>query len=298
MNSRLRGMLRKVPGLVPTVRWGRRQAARFRRRRPAPPPKINEGTGVVTPPFDVKPGTDRIALAARASEGTWFHTFEFRHDSGAVFVAHGPDPSHEKTQFLGLPDRFDGLSVLDIGAYDGHYSFEAARRGATDVLAADHFVWTWPGETARDNFEYVRDVLDLPVRDQLIRVEEISPEALGGQFDVVFFFGVLYHAPDPLGYLKRVRSVTRQYALIETVVDMLDIPRPALGYYPGAYLNSDASNHFGPNMPALEGLLRDAGFSRMDDLGLWRQHEIELTGGISTPAGPARSGRAVVRAWV
>ena len=112
------------------------------------------------------------------------------------------------------------------------------------------------------------------------------------------FFGVLYHAPDPLGYLKRIRAVTRQYVLIETVVDMLDVPRPALAYYPGAYLNGDASNHFGPNLAALEGLLSDAGFSRMEDLGMWRAHEIELTRGVPMPKGRPTSGRSVVRAWV
>jgi tRNA (mo5U34)-methyltransferase len=35
----------------------------------------------------------------------------------------------------------DGLSVLDVGACDGYYSFEAERRGARDVLALDELVW-------------------------------------------------------------------------------------------------------------------------------------------------------------
>ena len=34
-----------------------------------------------------------------------------------------------------------GKSVLDIGCWDGAYSVEAARRGASRVLATDHFVW-------------------------------------------------------------------------------------------------------------------------------------------------------------
>ena len=55
---------------------------------------------------------------------------------------------------------------------------------------------------------------------------------------------------------------------------------------------------FAPNMPALEGMLEDAGFSRVDDLGLWRAHEIELARGMVVPGGPATSGCAVVLAWV
>ena len=291
MNERLRATLHKAPGLTNAVRWTRDH---LRHRPKAPPVRVNHGVGGDTPPFELRAGVDREAFAREVTRRKWFHTFDF----GAGIVAHGPDPSHQKTKYLGLPARLDGLNVLDVGAYDGHYSFEAARRGAADVLASDHFVWTWPGETSHSNFEFVRKNLGLAVRDQFIRVEDLSPEALGGQFDVVFFLGVLYHAPDPLGYLKRVRRVARQYVLIETVVDLLDVPRPALAYYPGAYLNHDASNHFGPNMAALEGLLSDAGFSRMDDLGMWKAHEIERTRGAPIPAGRPTSGRSVVRAWV
>jgi tRNA (mo5U34)-methyltransferase len=247
-----------------------------------------------TPPFTLRDGIDRDQFAKDVASRDWFHTFDF----GDGIVGHGPDPSHHKTQYLGLPDSFEGLRVLDIGAYDGHYSFEAARRGAKEVVAADHFVWTWPGNTARDNFDFVRDALGMNdvVRDVTVRVEDMTPEIVGGEFDVVFFYGVLYHAPDPLGYLKRVRAVTRGEVLIETVVDLLHVPRPALAYYPGAYLNNDGSNHFGPNMMAVKGLLEDAGFSQMDDLGIWRYHEIELTRGAPLPPGPPTSGRAVVRA--
>ena len=39
---------------------------------------------------------------------------------------------------------------------------------------------------------------------------------------------------------------------------------PAAAYYPGSALHGDASNHFGPNPAAVEGLLADAGFARAD----------------------------------
>jgi hypothetical protein len=92
---------------------------------------------------------------------------------------------------------------------------------------------------------------------------------VGGTFDVVLFLGVLYHAPDPLGYLKRVRSVTGGVAIIETVVDLLDVPVPAAAYYANASLNNDGSNHFGPNPMAVEGLLVDAGFGRVVAFDPW-----------------------------
>ena len=289
--TRIRGWLSKVPGA--------RRAVTALRRPPtvdspaAPAVVINAGDGGPTPPFLVTSGVDRGQFAAEVAARSWFHTFDF----GGGIVARGADPSHVKAQYLGLPDRLDGMSVLDVGTFDGHYSFEAARRGAVDVLAVDEFVWTLPGASARSNFEFVREHLGLAVRDQVINVEDLSPESIGGVFDVVLFYGVLYHAPDPLGYLRRVRGVTKGYALIETVVDLLDVPRPALAYYEGDYLSNDPTNFFGPNMLALDGMLHDAGFSRVDDLGLWRLHDVEIARGLSLPTGRPVSGRAVVRAW-
>ncbi len=293
MNERLRAMLRKVPGATKAVDAVRRAVALPGDTAVVAAP-VNPGSGGRAPSFKVTSGVDRAEFETLVAARDWFHTFEF--DNGVV--GQGNDPSHDKVPVMGYPDSFEGLTVLDVGAFDGWFSFEAARRGATDVLATDDFVWNWPGMTAHSNLEFVREHTGLAVRDQMIKVEELSPEAIGGQFDVVLFLGVLYHAPDPLGYLKRVRSVTRKYVLIETVVDMLHMNRPALGYYPGEYLNNDSSNFFGPNLLALEGLCLDAGFSRVDQLGLWRSHELERVQGRPLPDTAPVSGRATVRAWV
>ena len=41
---------------------------------------------------------------------------------------------------IDLPD-LAGKTVLDIGAWDGYYSFQAERLGASGVVALDHYVW-------------------------------------------------------------------------------------------------------------------------------------------------------------
>ena len=173
-------------------------------------------------------------------------------------------------------DKFVDVSVkclrknCKISARDGFYSFEAERQGAAEVLATDSWTWNWPDSDARGNFELARDTLGSRVRTQDITVEDLDPETVGGPFDLVLFLGVLYHAPDPLGYLRRVRSVTGGMAIIETVVDLLDHELPAIAYYPGGSLNDDASNHFGPNPQAVEGLLSDAGFGRVVSFDPWQ----------------------------
>ena len=46
-------------------------------------------------------------------------------------------------------------------------------------------------------------------------------------------------------------------------------PIPAVAYYQGDSMNGDASNHFGPNPPAVEAMLRDVGFSRVVSFPPW-----------------------------
>ncbi|MCU1460938.1 MAG: hypothetical protein JWO37_1013 [Acidimicrobiales bacterium] len=63
----------------------------------------------------------------------WYHQI----DLGQGVVTDGYD-TRRRLQELKLPD-LHGKSVLDIGAWDGAYSFAAERLGASRVLATDHF---------------------------------------------------------------------------------------------------------------------------------------------------------------
>jgi len=244
-------------------------------------------------PFTFAPGRTGEHLLARAEGRTWFHTFTFE---GGVTIA-GYDPTGLKANLFGLPPSLAGKRVLDVGTYDGFFAFEAARRGA-DVLATDKFSWDWHESDARENFGLIREFTGLPVRDQTISVEDLTPDSIDGIYDIVLFYGVLYHAPDPLGYLRAIRGVTGEYALIETVVDLLDIDRPAAACYPGAFLNGDSSNNFGPNYAAVEGWCLDAGFSRVEHIANWSPHLVfDLAGVPMDMTKPPTSGRAVFRAW-
>lgn len=204
-------------------------------------------------------------LRAEVATRTWFHTI----DLGNGVLTPGQKDTPSEIAHFRIPVDLTGRTVLDIGAYDGFYSFEAERRGASRVVAADDWSWNWPGSDARRNFDLAHTVLGSAVEPIVVSVEELTPERVGGTFDIVLFLGVLYHAPDPLGYLRRVRSVTGGMAIIETVTDLMDIPVPAAAYYPDARFNQDGSNHFGPNALAVEGMLLDAGFSRVEAFAPW-----------------------------
>jgi tRNA (mo5U34)-methyltransferase len=202
---------------------------------------------------------EREQLRQRIAARQWFHTI----DLGDGLVTPGCDHSPAKIGYLGLPARLDGKSVLDIGAYDGFFSFECERRGAARVVAADHFCWSYGGMATKDGFDLAKATLRSRVEEAYIPVEEIAPQRVG-VFDLVLFLGVLYHAPDPLRYLRIVRSVCRGQVILETETDAEDYPLPAAVFYPGATLNNDSSNFWGPNLACVEAMLKEAGFRRVE----------------------------------
>ena len=206
---------------------------------------------------------DLNALRAEVASINWFHTI----DLGNGVVTPGIDKTIEKIKLMNLPADLHGKSVIDIGAWNGAVSFECEKRGAARVLATDFYCWHGGNNReGRKGFEIARRALNSRVEDKEIRVEELS-SATVGMFDVVLFLGVLYHAEDPLGYLRRVRSVCRETAIIETSVDANDYPRPAMVFYEGDSLNGDPSNFFGPNSLAVEAMCREVGFKRVEKIG-------------------------------
>src|SRR5215210_1776907 len=61
-----------------------------------------------------------------------------------------------RLRLLQIPGDLSGKSVLDIGAWDGYFSFEFERRGAERVLAIDTHSWD---HGALDCFLFARERL-------------------------------------------------------------------------------------------------------------------------------------------
>jgi tRNA (mo5U34)-methyltransferase len=201
--------------------------------------------------------------AAVAAQG-WFHTI----DLGDGIVTDGRDESPRKLGWIGLPRDLRGRAVLDVGAWDGFFSFECERRGAERVVALDGPAWRAPewgpgGFGTRSGFDLARRALGSGVEDVEIELDDISPETVG-RFDVVLFLGVLYHLKHPWVALERVASVCDGLLILETHADLLDVRRPAMALYPGDEVAGDASNWWGPNLAALKAMLREEGFARVE----------------------------------
>jgi tRNA (mo5U34)-methyltransferase len=199
------------------------------------------------------PGGD--TLSARIAAHRWYHSI----DLGNGLITPGVDDSPHRLARIGLPASLQGLSVLDIGAWDGFFSFECERRGAARVVAADYYSWHGGGWGTKAGFQLAREALRSRVEDVDIDVMDLSPERIG-TFDVVLFLGVLYHLRHPLLALERVASVSRRLLILETVVDLVGVARPAVAFYPDRELNDDPTNWWGPNPAAVIGMLRTVGF--------------------------------------
>jgi tRNA (mo5U34)-methyltransferase len=225
------------------------------------------------------------ALQAQTDALMWFHSIDLGH--GVVTKGLAVQPPGSEI----LPD-VTGRSVIDIGAWDGKYSFLAEQAGASRVVALDHYVWGvdfvargaywnecfaqgtlpdhsrdltdfWqPDLPGRRGFEYAKSVLGSKVEPVVADFATTDLEPLG-VFDVVLYLGVLYHMKDPLGCLERVRSITREVAVIETEavhVANLDHER-FLQFHAGSEVQADFGNWFVPTNECLHALCRAAGFS-------------------------------------
>jgi tRNA (mo5U34)-methyltransferase len=208
----------------------------------------------------------------------WFH----RMDLGNGVITPGVDDTPAKLATIGLPADLRGQTVLDVGAWDGFFSFEAERRGARRVLATDWFCLGGPGWGTKAGFELARRALGSRVEDQEIDVLDLSPESVG-RFDIVLFLGVLYHMRHPLLALEKVFSVTGNMLILETGVDLNFYWQPAMAFYPGSEAAGDPTNWWGPNRAAVEAMLKDVGFRTV------KQHSH-----LSWPRAVARSMRQTV----
>ena len=204
---------------------------------------------------------DPAVLRVEVEKIKWWHPIDLGHG----IVTPGIDVTPHRLPEIQMPADLTGKTVLDIGAWDGFFSFEAERRGAARVLATDSFCWGGGGWGTKDGFDLARRARRSKVEDKWIQVLDLSPETVG-VFDVVLCLGILYHMKHPLLALERIASVTRQQLIMQTQVDMVAIKRPAIAFYPGTELNGDPTNWVGPNPAAVMAMLELVGFRRVEIL--------------------------------
>ena len=95
-------------------------------------------------------------------------------------------------------------------AQKGFFSFEAERRGASEVISLD-----FDSECIK-RFKICAEALGSEVtHPQVYSVYELDPSVMG-TFDLVMFFGLLYHLEHPLLGIEKVAAMTSGTLLIQS----------------------------------------------------------------------------------
>ena len=198
-------------------------------------------------------------LAEEFAANGWYHSIELP-DGRVIEGLQSLEQQKRRLETFPIPEDLTGKRVLDIGTWDGWFAFEMERRGA-EVMAIDC--------VEQPAFHLAYDLLGSKVDYRVMDVADLSVERVG-RFDIVLFFGVLYHLKHPLLALEKVCEVTKDLALVESFVTGGEpLPedqqqRPSMEFYETGELCGRLDNWVGPNTQCLLAFCRTAGFARVE----------------------------------
>src|SRR5437763_7103253 len=141
-------------------------------------------------PIETEPDLARATVDAVPF---WFHTFALNRARGIYTPGSARDHRYRVPV---LPEDFAGMSVLDVGTFDGFYAFLAEHRGAERVVAVDneqYRLWVatrWGVELeGAEGFRAIHCLLGSAVEYR--RMDAFALDRLEGQFDFVYCCGIL-----------------------------------------------------------------------------------------------------------
>lgn len=187
------------------------------------------------------------------------HEWLYSVDLGGDVVTHGRfgPPNPQIKEAFDQVD-FRGRHVLDVGCYEGQWSFEAEKRGAASVLATDYLVGD---PRARLSESGLKELPTFRLAHTILgsRVEyrpDISVYDVTGvgrrDFDIVVFCGVYYHLKHPLLALGRLRQVVRDGGTLMVEGPVIEGPQEAFArFFYHDVLAGDRSNWWVPTLSCL-----------------------------------------------
>lgn len=218
----------------------------------------------------MNPDLRQRKLEAVARVPFWWQTI----DLGDGVKTPGRDnPKSQKVRAGAVPRRLRGKTVLDVGCWDGYFSFLCESRGATvtpvDTFQYREFVQGKYGIALRggEGFRVAARLLG-----SRLKLKRCDFSTLRGSFDIALFFGVLYHERHPLLALEHLARLTNEYAVVETHY-VKSRGEPLLRFYPGSSFNQDATNFWGPTLSCVELMLKDVGFRNVSLVRTFRHDD-------------------------
>jgi tRNA (mo5U34)-methyltransferase len=208
------------------------------------------------------------AERVRDSVPLWFHTFALA--PGVYTPGVARDHGYRRA-VLGV-DRFAGRSVLDVGAFDGFYSFLAEARGARRVVAVDNEQYVdWVrarfGITLQGGAGFRAIAGLVGSRVQYRRMDALNVNELEERFDVALCFGILHRVTDPIRLLRTLADVLAPGGeiVLEAYGSSLPADAPAIEVHePGDVYARDEFVYWGFSAEGLRRLARLAGLADVE----------------------------------
>jgi tRNA (mo5U34)-methyltransferase len=196
----------------------------------------------------------------RLSKQGWWHSFELP-DGTLVEGVNTLAALRGRMAQFPIAQDLRGKRALDIGAWDGWFTFELERRGA-EVVAIDR--WDNP------RFREMHRAMGSRAEYRQMNVYDLDPAKIG-RFDVVLFLGVLYHLKHPLLALERVCAVTKDLAAVESFAltdrflpGMQVEEHSLLRFFERDEFGGQFDNWFAATPRCLVEMCRTAGFARAE----------------------------------
>jgi tRNA (mo5U34)-methyltransferase len=205
----------------------------------------------------ITPSVDAARAFIEASSFIWHQRFEL---APGVYTP-GVNDLDLLFGMASFGDDLTGRTVLDIGTTNGGAAFMLERLGAERVVAVD--------VCSDDLFgiAQTRNLLGSSVEYVQGTVYELSALMQGETFDVVLFWGVLYHLRHPLLGLDQIRAVVSPAGelSIETAVSDHELASvahlPVARFFRRGELGGDPSNWFAPTVVGLKEWCASAGLT-------------------------------------
>ncbi len=221
----------------------------------------------------------------------WYHRIDLPH--GITTPGWAPlDPSVYR-----IPEDMTGAVVLDVGAWDGYWTFEAIRRGAIHADVIDDFSDTIGKDTNADRthkwttlrlcsaalgfnedcYETLTNPSGQTVDFFTVDIQqkcslEFSNNIGNARYTNVFAFGLIYHLQHPMLALQNIRALLLPGGTLHIETAILDGCRSSYGdygysgdeccfeFFPGDEYGMNQSNWWVGTLRAWCGLVEAAGF--------------------------------------
>ena len=203
--------------------------------------------------MDTRDDASREALQKEIDSIHWYHEFDFGDGLRSVSVSQAEDHRRAWRFIESELEKIDfkGKSVLEIGCWDGYWSFYAEKRGARHVLASDDVSQNWAnGAGLRLAHKLLNSKVEI---NQSVSIYEASK--LNRTFDIILCLGVYYHLVDPFAGFAEVRHLMHENSIAVFEGDATLELRPDTYYWD---MSDSSKSCFVPTQWGLNHMLKTA----------------------------------------